>query len=120
MAHQKHLAAAMSAATPALAPELQLSNDNCSMRLLMHISAPVVQNSQCVLMQCVHDDGRAETRICRFENLILYRSQLLYIYSGKRLHSAEAHNHDIWYLCQWPVQTCPAFTALQSASCMHH
>ena len=85
---------------------------SCPMRLLMHFSAPVVHDSRCFPMQCVHDDGRAETRICRFDNLILHRSQLLYIYSGASTHSAEAHDHDICYIRQWPVQTYPAFKAL--------
>ena len=39
-----------------------------------------------VHMQCVLDDGLAERRICRYHNLMMYQSRLLYMYSGMACH----------------------------------
>ena len=33
-------------------------------------------------MQCLHEDGHADTRICQFDNMLLHKQQLLYLYSG--------------------------------------
>ena len=51
--------------------------DICDSAGIVSMTAP-----QCVL-QCLHDLGQAETRICQFDNLIMYHGQLHYIFSGQ-------------------------------------
>ena len=33
-------------------------------------------------LQCLHDDDRTETRICRFHNIVMHHGQLFYLFSG--------------------------------------
>lgn len=53
----------------------------------------------------MHEDGQAETRICQFDNLLLHKKQLLYLYSGIYcadvlcLLSKQAHNWICQVLC---------------------
>jgi hypothetical protein len=35
-----------------------------------------------LVLQCVFDDGRPEHRVCKFHNLLIYESNIHYIYSG--------------------------------------
>ena len=35
-----------------------------------------------VFMQCLHEGGHAETRVCHVDNILLHKEQLLYLYSG--------------------------------------
>ena len=40
-------------------------------------------------LQCLIDDGRAEHRVCKFKNLLVYQSNIHYVYSGTALTVAE-------------------------------
>ena len=33
-------------------------------------------------MQCVFEDGHAETRICHFQDILLHKGKILYLYQG--------------------------------------
>ena len=48
-----------------------------------HVCLLVHEIENDFVMQCVHEDGRAETRICLFDNIILHQGRLSYLYSGK-------------------------------------
>lgn len=48
-----------------------------------HVCWLVHEIENAFVMQCVHEDGRAETRICLFDNIILHQGRLSYLYSGK-------------------------------------
>jgi len=47
-----------------------------------HVCWLVHEIESAFVMQCAHEDGRAETRICLFDNIILYQGRLSYLYSG--------------------------------------